>query len=162
MASVTLCRRSAKKTIPLSVLARNQTKGFGLEISGWPEVGKGIREGSWTKGLEEGSWRRTTDRAVDTGQQRDELAWERVQSSEEDRSGKVGIPNSFVEVSLEIHASVSLHMHSGNAECCITPCLALWVNPRHIVRLFVCSFSPTPSIVFLIAIRNVQCPYRNH
>ena len=32
--NVTLCRRSAKQTIPLSVLARNQTKGFGLEISG--------------------------------------------------------------------------------------------------------------------------------
>ena len=30
---VTLCRWSAKQTIPLSV-ARNQTKGFGLEISG--------------------------------------------------------------------------------------------------------------------------------
>ena len=28
--SVTLCRWSAKQTIPLSVLARNQTKGFGL------------------------------------------------------------------------------------------------------------------------------------
>ena len=31
---VTLRRWSAKQTIPLSVLARNQTKGFGLEISG--------------------------------------------------------------------------------------------------------------------------------
>ena len=30
---VTLCRWSAKQTIPLSVLARNQTKGFGPTIS---------------------------------------------------------------------------------------------------------------------------------
>ena len=29
----------------------------------------------------------------------------------EDRSRWVGIPSSFVEISLEIHASVSLHMH---------------------------------------------------
>ena len=33
----------------------------------------------------------------------------------EDRSRWVGIPSSFVEISLEIHASVSLHMHKGNA-----------------------------------------------
>ena len=32
--TVTLYRWSTKQTIPLSVLARNQTKGFGLEISG--------------------------------------------------------------------------------------------------------------------------------
>ena len=62
-------------------------KGFGLEISTWPEVGRECQSESWTKELEEGSWRWMTDRAVDTGQQRDELAWERVQSSEEDRSG---------------------------------------------------------------------------
>ena len=36
--SVTLCRWPAKQTIPLSVLARNQTKGFGLEFSPRPEV----------------------------------------------------------------------------------------------------------------------------
>ena len=30
---ITICRRSAKQTIPLSVLARNQAKGFGLEIA---------------------------------------------------------------------------------------------------------------------------------
>ena len=35
---VTLCRWPAKQTIPLSVLARHQTKGFGLEISAGPEV----------------------------------------------------------------------------------------------------------------------------
>ena len=57
---VTLCRLSAKQTIPLSVLAWNQTKGFGLEISAWPEVGRERRSESWTKELEEGSWRRVT------------------------------------------------------------------------------------------------------
>ena len=55
-APVALCRRSARQTIPLSVLARNQTKDFGLEISAWPEVGRERRSESWTKELEEGSW----------------------------------------------------------------------------------------------------------
>ena len=51
---VTLCRWPAKQTIPLSVLARNQTKGFGLEISAGPEVvtGREKRVG-WTKELTE-------------------------------------------------------------------------------------------------------------
>ena len=65
---ITLCRWSAKQTIPLSVLARNQTKGFGLEISAWPEVGKGTREGSWKKGLEEavGDGRQTGQSTLDS------------------------------------------------------------------------------------------------
>ncbi len=57
---VTLCRWPAKQTIPLSVLARNQTKGFGLEISPCPEVVTG-RKKSRKKELE-GSWRGTTDK----------------------------------------------------------------------------------------------------
>ena len=48
---MTLFRGSAKQTIPLSVLARNQTKGFGLEISTRLEVGKGTPVGSWKKEL---------------------------------------------------------------------------------------------------------------
>ena len=59
---VTLYRWPAKQTIPLSVLARNQTKGFwtwNLTVSG---SGKGTRKGvGWRKELT-GSWRGTTDR----------------------------------------------------------------------------------------------------
>ena len=40
-----------------------------------------------------------------------------------------------VEFSLEIHASVSLHMHKG-IQFYITPLLALCVNPSLIVRWF--------------------------
>ena len=56
-------------------------KGFGLEISMWPEVGR-ERERSWTKELREevGDGRR--EWPVDTREQRDQLAWDRVQSSE--------------------------------------------------------------------------------
>ena len=57
---VTLCRWSVKQTIPLSVLARNQTQGFGLEISTRPEEGRERRAESWKKELREVSWRRVT------------------------------------------------------------------------------------------------------
>ena len=73
----------------------------------------------------------------------------------EDRSRWVGIPSSFVEISLEIHASVSLHMHTGNAECYITPLLALELTQAY---LFVCSFSPTPLTVFLVAMKKCAMP----
>ena len=105
-------RRSAKQTIPLPVLARNQTKGFGLEISAWPEVGKGTREGSWKKELEEGVGDGTTDRAVDTGKQRS-VGWDEVQSSEGRRVKMSQHSSWVVEFSLEIHASVSLYMLTG-------------------------------------------------
>ena len=75
----------------------------------------------------------------------------------EDRSRWIGIPSSFVEISLEIHASVSLHMHKG-MQCYITPLLSLWVNPS---ILFVCSFvlfPPTPLIVFLVAMKKCAIP----
>ena len=67
----------------------------------------------------------------------------------EDWSKWVGIPSSFVEISLEIHASVSRHMHKGNAML-HNFTLAPSVNPS---ILFICSlsFPPTPLIVFLVA-----------
>ena len=64
---VTLCRWPAKQTIPLSVLARNQTKGFGLEILVWPEevTGREKRVG-WRKELTRVGDRTRID-AVDSG-----------------------------------------------------------------------------------------------
>ena len=69
---ITLCRWSAKQTIPLSVLARNKTKGFRLEILAWPEVGKGTREERRTKELEEGVGEGWREWPVDSGEQRNE------------------------------------------------------------------------------------------
>ena len=69
--TVTLYRWPAKQTIPLSVLARNQTKGFwtwNLAVSG---SGKGTRKrvgwrkeltGSWCGTTDRGSWHRTPER----------------------------------------------------------------------------------------------------
>ena len=53
----------------------------------------------------------------------------------EGQSGWVGIPGSFVEISLEIHANVSLQMHQ---ECRVSQLslLALELTQVHILRLF--------------------------
>ena len=89
---VTLYRWPTKQTIPLSVLARNQTKGFwtwNLAVSG---SGKGTRKRvGWRKELT-GSWRGTTDRGsrLRTPEQRGEPAWDRVQRRRP--SQDVGIP----------------------------------------------------------------------
>ena len=75
--AVTLCRWSAKQTILLSVLARNQTKGLDS---------RSRRDRKWVR-------ERSGGRPVKMSQH---SSW-------------------VVEFSLEIHASVSLHMHIGNA-----------------------------------------------
>ena len=74
----------------------------------------------------------------------------------EDRSRWVGNPSSFVEISLEIHASVSLHMLKG-MQCYITPLLAFELTQAHIVRLFL-FFPPTLLIVFLVAMKICAMP----
>ena len=79
---VTLCRWPAKQTIPLSVLARNQTKGFWTWNLGVAGRGNRTREESW---LEKGA-----DKELATGQQRDESAEDRVQRRRS--SQDVGIP----------------------------------------------------------------------
>ena len=53
----TLCRWSAKQTIPLSVLARNQTKGLDSISRTRPEVSKGTR----VRELDEGTHRRVDE-----------------------------------------------------------------------------------------------------
>ena len=145
---VTLCKWPAKQTIPLSVLARNQTKGFGIEISAWPEevTGREKRVG-WTKELT-GGWRRDTDRG--SRHRTPELwdQWEEMGSRpvKEDRVKMSRHSSCFVEVSLVTHASVSLHMHkvlhNSPSALELTPSI-LFV----FVRLF--CLSPVPSIVFL-------------
>ena len=77
---VTLCRWPAKQTIPLSVLARNQTKGLDLK-SRRDRKWKGTQEERVGKGAREGSWRGTTDKGSRhrTPEQRGESARDRVQ-----------------------------------------------------------------------------------
>ena len=94
------------------VLARNQTKGFGTRDLGVTGSGKGNArrelERDSKKAVGEG-WR---EWRVVTGQQRNESAWDRVQTSEWSPV-KIGWhSSSVVEFLQEIHASVSLHMHN--------------------------------------------------
>ena len=121
---------------PFVCFGAKPDKGFGLEISTWPEVGRERQSESETKGLR----RRLLAKGDASGQSTPdsrETSWDEIGSRavREDRSRWVGIPCSFVEISVEIHASVSLHMHKG-MQCYITPLLSLWVNPSLIVRLF--------------------------
>ena len=134
---VTLCRWPAKKTIPLSVLARNQTKGFGLEISPWPEVeGDARRELVGKRSSRAvGEGRRT--RAVDTGYRSREASRQEIGSSDSERRSSQDVSafqllcGSFAR----IHTSVSLHMHKvlHNSPS------ALELTPSVLLCLFVCS-----------------------
>ena len=93
-----------------------------------------MRQRDW----EEGSWRRVT-RVASRHRTAEVTSWHEIGSRavREDRSGWVDIPSSFVEVSLEIHASVSLHMHK-RMQCYITPLLHFELTRA---LLFVCSLS---------------------
>ena len=96
---------------------------------------------SWGKGTREGSWRRVTRGASRYRTAEVTSLHERESRAvREDRSRWVGIPSSFVEILLKIHASFSLHMHKG-MQCYITPLLYFELTQAHIVRLFVCSLS---------------------
>ena len=78
---VTQCRWSAKQTIPLSVLARNQTKGLDSrsrrdqkeEENACRELDKGTQRRELATG--DAEWRLR----VDTGEQKWLVAWDRVQ-----------------------------------------------------------------------------------
>ena len=96
----------------------------------------------WTKELKDrGSRHRTPER----WDQSEEMGSRPVK---EDRVKMSRHSSCFVEVSLVIHASVSLYMLS-EMQCYITPCLALWVNPKHIVRFV--------RLFFLLSSRSLDC-----
>ena len=84
------------------------------------ELAKGDASGQSTPDSRETSWHEIGSRAV----RKDQSRW-------------VGIPSSFVEISQEIHTSVSLHMHIGNAMLHNFSSCA-WINPS---ILFICSLS---------------------
>ena len=118
---VTLCRWPAKQTIPLSVLARNQTKGFGLEISPCPEVvtGREKRVGQRSSRRELATGHGQGQSTVDTGAER------RVGMRESpDQWRRSSQDESAFQLLCGIFASVSLYMLS-EMQCCITPLLHL-------------------------------------
>ena len=139
---------------PFDYLGAKPDKGFGPEISMWPEVGRERQSGVGQKELREGVGEGWHEWLVDTRQRSEQSAWVSPVPVKEDRSRWVGIPSSFVEFSLEIYASVSLHIHKGNAMLHnISSCA--WINPS---ILLVCSFSPALLIVFLVAMKKCAMP----
>ena len=157
-----------RQAIPLSVLARNQTKdswtwnlavpgsGTGTRMRvGWTKEQRGswrwTAGGSWQRDPAEGSWRWTAERraaeswrvTTDRGSQHwtPETVGDKIGSSEEDRL-KMSAFVVLVEFSLVTHASDSPHMH-----IVLHTFLCSWLTPSF-VRVCPSIFS-VPSIVFL-------------
>ena len=119
-------------------------KGLNSRSSTWPEADKSWKkQQSWKKEPREKAVGEARRRGtVDNGQQKEAVR--------DGQSGRVGIPSSSVENSLEIHACVSLQMHR---KCNVTelPFLRFELTDLSPYCSFVlCSFSTTPSVVFLV------------
>ena len=127
-----------------------------IEILTRPEVGKGTPVRSWKKELREGSWRWATERAVGSRHwTAKEISQHEIESSSSGRrTVKMSQHSSwFVEISLEIHTSVS----QQGMQCHNLTFLHLsW--PKPYCSCVLCSFSPTPLIVFLVAIEKCVIP----
>ena len=102
--------KGVRQADDLFALPRNQAKAWARDLdatgSGQGNAGQGgIGSRNPEKAVGKG-WRR---RVVDNGQQKEAVR--------EGQSGWVGIPSSFVEILLEIHACVSLQMYG---KCSVT------------------------------------------
>ena len=133
----------AKQTIFLFALGRNQTKARarGLDATGSGQGNtdqRGVGKRNPEKAVGEG-WRRES--GVDNGQQKEAVR--------EGQSGWVGIPSSFVDISLEIHASVSLQMHR---ECNVMEPPFLHFE---LIEALICSF-----VLFLPLPRLYSCDHK--
>ena len=144
----TLCGWYAKQTIPLSVLVWNQTKAWArdLDVTGSRQGNASQRVGrrNSEKAVGDERWRRAVGSRHRTAE---ETSWHEIgSSSSEGRSVKMSQHSSwFVEISLEIHASVSLQ----GMQCHNLTFLHLsWPKPYCSFVLF--SFSSTPLIVFFV------------
>ena len=179
---VTLCGWSAKQTIPLSVLVRNQTKGLESISPTRPEVGKKAdpRE-TGTVGKrtpEKGVGKRNPENAVGEGWHREESTTEsrRDQSGEIDsRGSEVDREDEFAVLSRQ-RSAVRKTIRDGLAflgacksfaktsrqrlftdaqgiQCHWTTLFALWGDPSPYGSFVLLSFSSTPSVVILVALK---------
>ena len=151
---------------PFVCFGAKPNKGLISRSSTRPKVGKGTPEKELEKGRQKWVGEGRRRRAVDNGQQKRPVGWDRVVgqwgrqarwvrcpesttvSSEEDGHRWVFIPRSFVEIWRKIHVSVSLQMHR---ECSVTepPFLHFELTQAPIVRLFFVLFLPLPRLYFL-------------
>ena len=81
---------------PFVCFGAKPDKGFGLEISTRPEVGRERESGLGQRNSEEAVGEGWREWPVDTGQQRDQSAWDRVQESvREEQSRWVSTPHGL-------------------------------------------------------------------
>ena len=124
------------------------------------------QKGSWWRKTERGSWQQSAEggrkrwkQGREGSQQKserrllrpDDLQRGRVNQCEKMSAWLV----AFVEVSRKIHASDSLQMH-GECKVSLNSLSCAWSWPKSI--LFVCSFPPTLSVVFYVAIMKCVIP----
>ena len=152
---VTLCRLSTKQTIPC--LFWHETRQRVLDPRSrrdqkwWGDASQRVRQRDW----EVGSWQGTRTEES-TRDSRETSRHERgSRPVKKDRVKMNRHSSCFVEVSLEIHASVSLYMLSGMQRCYIASLLHL-SKPQAFCSFFL--FSPVPSIVFDVAVKKCALP----
>ena len=143
---VTLCRWSTKQTIPLSVLARNQTKAWACDLR---------RDRKWVRECESGVGQRNSEkwvgdgrrrRPINTEHRRDESAWERESSISEGRPVKLSQQNFRQKYTLAlVYICIGNAVLHNSSSC-------TWVDPALVCSLF---FPPTPLIIFLVAIKEM-------
>ena len=136
-----------------------------LEISTRLEVGKGTPVRSWKKEPTGNSWRRATERGSwqsTPDNRRHQSAWDRVHH----QWGKTSQDElAFLVAWWKFREGcTSALVYRCTKECRVSQLnlLALELTQALIVRLFFVLFSPTPLVVFLVAMKKCAIPYRNH
>ena len=137
--------------IYIYILARNQTKAWARDPSTRSEVDKGTP----ISRVEEGTQRRELAKGDAEGQsttdcRRDQAAWDRVQEhwgkTSQDESAFLAALWKFREGS----TSALVYGYTGNAVSRNHPSCT-WVDLSLYCSFVLCSFSPTPSVEFLVA-----------
>ena len=142
-----------------------QTKGLSLRSPARPEMDEDRKvwekriEEQLTKETREGSRQRRAeeDGGIDIAVQGKD--GQQKEAVREDSQRWVSIPCGFVDVSRKKHACDNLQMHEKLQKIVTQTSLSYaWNWPKSI--LFVCSFSPTLSVVFYVAVMKCVIPRR--
>ena len=157
---MTLCGWSAKETIPLSVLAQNQTKAWTRDLDT-----TGNKQGNASQRL----GRRNPEEALGDGRRRG-AAGSRHRTAEETSRhervqhqwGKTSQDESALLVALWKFRDgcTSALVYRCTKECRVSQLnfLALELTQAHMVRLFFVPFFSTPLIIILVAMKECAIP----
>ena len=153
-----------RETKQMPELEISDKTGSGGEKTSWQRKPERV---CWQRNPERVSWRRETQRGsrerTAEGTSQDDLAIQSGQrsaegGSDEDGQRWVGIPSGFCgsfakntlpAIVYKMHEKLYIKVSQNHPSCS-------WSWPKSI--LFVCSFSPTPSVVFLVAVKKCVIP----